>query len=252
MEITGEHEIGEEYLSKREFTAAIETFRGILKKDPHNFLALRGLMLASAYMGDIAEILQVEKTRSYSYNSDIVSEVNEAASEEDREYFTEFENIMSEKKRLYDINNVILNLQREKTSIENDIKCKNLRIEQNYFLNTHPKALFILSIFLIAGVALLAVGMLIIMKSILVLIVLIPFILYAVFGIVVLVDSYHKMDNINVLNMVINGLNADLERNAERMKDLDAEADKLLTDIKKSTIEFAKKDYTKVSGESIE
>ena len=247
MVITGEHEIGEEYLSKREFTAAIETFRGILKKDPHNFLALRGLMLASAYMGDIAEILQVEKTRSYSYNSEIVNEVIESASEEDREYFTEFENIMSEKKRLYDINNVILNLQREKTSIENDIKCKNLRIEQNYFLNTHPKALFILSIFLIAGVALLAVGMLIIMKSILVLIVLIPFILYAVFGIVVLVDSYHKMDNINVLNMVINGLNADLERNAERMKDLDAEADKLLTDIKKSAIEFAKKDYTKVS-----
>ena len=247
MVITGEHEIGEEYLSKREFTAAIETFRGILKKDPHNFLALRGLMLASAYMGDIAEILQVEKTRSYSYNSEIVNEVIESASEEDREYFTEFENIMSEKKRLYDINNVILNLQREKTSIENDIKCKNLRIEQNYFLNTHPKALFILSIFLIAGVALLAVGMLIIMKSILVLIVLIPFILYAVFGIVVLVDSYHKMDNINVLNMVINGLNADLERNAERMKDLDAEADKLLTDIKKSGIEFAKKDYTKVS-----
>ena len=247
MVITGEHEIGEEYLSKREFTAAIETFRGILKKDPHNFLALRGLMLASAYMGDIAEILQVEKTRSYSYNSEIVNEVIESASEEDREYFTEFENIMSEKKRLYDINNVILNLQREKTSIENDIKCKNLRIEQNYFLNTHPKALFILSIFLIAGIALLAVGMLIIMKSILVLIVLIPFILYAVFGIVVLVDSYHKMDNINVLNMVINGLNADLERNAERMKDLDAEADKLLTDIKKSAIEFAKKDYTKVS-----
>ena len=252
MKITGEHEIGEEYLSKREFTAAIETFKGILKKDPHNFLALRGLMLAAAYMGDIAEILQVEKTRSYSYNSEIVNEVIESASEEDREYFTEFENIMSEKKRLYDINNVILNLQREKTSIENDIKCKNLRIEQNYFLNTHPKALFILSIFLIAGVALLAVGMLIIMKSILVLIVLIPFILYAVFGIVVLVDSYHKMDYINVLNMVINGLNADLERKAERMKDLDAEADKLLTDIKKSAIEFAKKDYTKVSGNIIE
>jgi hypothetical protein len=252
MVITGEHEIGEEYLSKREFTAAIETFRGILKKDPHNFLALRGLMLASAYMGDIAEILQVEKTRSYSYNSDIVSEVIEAASEEDREYFTEFENIMSEKKRLYDINNVILNLQREITSIENDIKCKNKQIEQNYFKDTHPLALFIVSTSLVAGIAFFTVSSIVILKSIITLILLSPFIFWAIVGIFISVQSYQKMDNIKVLNMVINGLNADLERNAERMKDLDTEADKLLTDIKKSAIEFAKKDYTKVSGENIE
>ena len=252
MEITGEHEIGEEYLSKREFTAAIETFRGILKNDPHDFLALRGLMLAAAYMADITEILQVEKTRSYSYNSEIVNEVIESASEEDREYFTEFENIISDKKRLYDMNNVILNLQREITSIENDIKCKNIQIEQNYFMNTHPLALFIISSSLVVGIAFLAVSSIVLMKSIIALILLSPFIFWAIVGSFISVQSYRKMDNIKVLNMVITGLNADLERNAERMKDLDAEVDKLLTDIKKSAIEFAKKDYMKVSGNNIE
>ena len=251
MEITGEHEIGEEYLSKREFTAAIETFRGILKKDPHDFLALRGLMLAAAYMGDIAEILQVEKTRSYSYNSDIVSEVIESASAEDREYFKEFENIMSEKKRLYDINNVILNLQREKTSIEKYIKLKNISIEQNYYGDTHPKIPFILSIIILAIDVFLTVSMLIIMKSILIFI-FSPFILWGAIGVACLVLSYRKVDKINILNIEINNLNDELKNNEDRLKDLEAEADKLLTDIKKSAIDFAKKDYTKVSGNSIE
>ena len=46
------HDIAKTYLAKREFNAAIEAYKSILNKDPHDFVTLRGLMLAAAHLSD--------------------------------------------------------------------------------------------------------------------------------------------------------------------------------------------------------
>ena len=40
-------EMGKTHLSRKEFAAAVDTYRLILKKSPHDFYALRGLMFAA-------------------------------------------------------------------------------------------------------------------------------------------------------------------------------------------------------------
>ena len=44
------HEMGDTYLSRGEVNAAVDAYRLILKKSPHDFRAIRGLMLAAAYL----------------------------------------------------------------------------------------------------------------------------------------------------------------------------------------------------------
>lgn len=88
------HEMGETYLSRGEVEAAVDAYRLILKKAPHDFLALRGLMLASAYLRDMDGLSSIGDAKHFSYDSQLVSEVLDAASEEDKEYFSEFAKIM--------------------------------------------------------------------------------------------------------------------------------------------------------------
>ena len=47
------HGMGETYLSRGESKAAIDAYRLILQNNPHDFAALRGLMLAAAYLKDM-------------------------------------------------------------------------------------------------------------------------------------------------------------------------------------------------------
>ena len=84
------HSMGETYLSRGEVEAAVDAYRLILNKVPHDFLALRGLMLAAAYLKDMDGFAHISDARHFSYDSSLAGEVFDAASEEDKEYFSEF------------------------------------------------------------------------------------------------------------------------------------------------------------------
>ena len=117
------HEAGETYLSRGEFMATTETYEFMLKKDPHDFLALRGLMLAAAHLTDMSELDHVNK--EFDYDSKIVSQVIENASKEDKEYFTEFAKVYAEKKRMFDCSEEIETLLEEKNKIDSTITQNN-------------------------------------------------------------------------------------------------------------------------------
>lgn len=117
------HEAGETYLSRGEFMATTETYEFMLKKDPHDFLALRGLMLAAAHLTDMSELDHVNK--EFDYDSKIVSQVIENASKEDEEYFTEFAKVYAEKKRMFDCSKEIETLLEEKNKIDSAITQNN-------------------------------------------------------------------------------------------------------------------------------
>ena len=120
---------GETYLSRGEFMATTEAYEFMLKKDPHDFLALRGLMLAAAHLTDMSELDQVNK--EFDYDSKIVSQVIENASEEDKKYFTEFANVYAEKKRLGDCSEEIENLLKKKNNINSFIKQNSMDVFGN-------------------------------------------------------------------------------------------------------------------------
>jgi hypothetical protein len=123
------HEAGETYLSRGEFMATTEAYEFMLKKDPHDFLALRGLMLAAAHLTDMSELEQVDK--DFSYDSKMVSRVIEYASEKDKKYFMEFAKVYSDKKRVVDCSEEIEALREKKSKINSDITQNNIEGEGN-------------------------------------------------------------------------------------------------------------------------
>ena len=56
-------ETGETHLSRGEFLAAVDAFNFILEKNPQDFLALRGLLLASAHLTDMDELVREDKRK---------------------------------------------------------------------------------------------------------------------------------------------------------------------------------------------
>ena len=88
------HEAGETYLSRGEFMATADAYEFMLKKDPHDFLALRGLMLTAAHITDMSELDREVVSDQFSYDSQMVSEAIESASEEDKGYFIELARVL--------------------------------------------------------------------------------------------------------------------------------------------------------------
>ena len=85
---------------------------------PHDFYALRELMLSAAYLNDMDELALDAEAKHFSYNSKKVKEVIESASEEDKEYFKKFAGIYAVKKRKADCNREIESLNRDLERIE--------------------------------------------------------------------------------------------------------------------------------------
>ena len=142
------HDMGETYLSRGEVKAAADAYKLILKKAPHDFLALRGLMLAAAYLKDLDGFARMGEEKHFSYDSILAGEVLDAASEEDKEYFTEFGKIYVNKEKQIDLNREIKSLRRERESLVAKIRfTDNTRYE--YYIHTKhgeqsPKTLFII------------------------------------------------------------------------------------------------------------
>ena len=142
------HGLGETYLSRGESRAAVDAYKLILEKKPHDFLALRGLMLASAYLKDMDGFSRIVDAKHFSYDSQLVGEVLDAASEEDKEYFSEFEKIYVNKQKLIDCNREIESLRREREKIEAHIRFVDGTRYEYYFKTKHgeqnPRFVFIL------------------------------------------------------------------------------------------------------------
>lgn len=128
------HEAGEKYISRSEFMAAADAYEFTLKKDPHDFLALRGLMLAAAKLSDMSELERVSETAEFSYDSKVVGEVIAKAAEEDKEYFTEFGKVYSDRVRLDECAMEISSLQEEKDKINSMIAKNNIDRGETYIV----------------------------------------------------------------------------------------------------------------------
>ena len=115
---------------------------------PHDFYALRELMLSAAYLNDMDELALDAEAKHFSYNSKKVKEVIESASEEDKEYFKKFAGIYAAKKRKADCNREIESLYRERERIEAAMRLTE-DTRRDYYIKAgrhgkwHPTAYFI-------------------------------------------------------------------------------------------------------------
>ena len=115
---------------------------------PHDFYALRELMLSAAYLNDMDELALDAEAKHFSYNSKKVKEVIESASEEDKEYFKKFAGIYAVKKRKADCNREIESLYRERERIEAAMRLtedtrRDYYIKAGRYGKWHPTAYFI-------------------------------------------------------------------------------------------------------------
>ena len=90
----------------------------MIDKDPHDFYALRELMLSAAHLNDMDELALGAEAKHFAYNSKTVKEVCESAPEEDKEYFRIFAKLYADKKRKADCNREIESLNRDLERIE--------------------------------------------------------------------------------------------------------------------------------------
>lgn len=142
------HEAGETYISRSEFMAAVDAYKFTLTKDPHDFLALRGMMLASANLPNMNELAKKSEAIEFSYDTKMVNEVIASASEDDKGYFTEFSKVYSDKKRLADCNKEIESLMQDKNNISSLVMENNIEREKNYVTSRYgtkhpPKVRFV-------------------------------------------------------------------------------------------------------------
>ncbi len=112
------HEMCEKYLVSREFTSAIEGFQFILQKDPHDFRALRGLMLGAARFPNTQSMLRKDGYENFNYKPALVDKVNVNCLEQDKDYFNELTRLYSEMKELSDLHRTHKELLTEKDRIE--------------------------------------------------------------------------------------------------------------------------------------
>lgn len=80
-------------LRRGEFKSATEAFDFILAKDPHDYLALRGSLLAKARVTGVKELNKADVLLAIPYGKVNAGEEIEAAAEEDKEYFAKLKNI---------------------------------------------------------------------------------------------------------------------------------------------------------------
>ena len=246
------HEMGETYLSRGEFMAAADAYRFMLKKDPHDFTALRGLMLASAHLTDMDKLTREDKIKGFAYNTNLINEAIECASEEDKEYFKEFGRIFSDKKKLYDLNHEINSLQEDKRKLLAAVALDDIEREYYYIPDKRgkmndPKVTFF-PLVITGGILILSGLMWFIMQSDLETDWLIQALgWFCIITGIVLVGSnlifvYPKMREIKEIDNHSKKLQAESMLIEEKVKSLESEADKLSAGIRISCHDFAKKD----------
>ena len=143
------HEMGDTYLSRGEFAAAVDAYKFTLKKDPHDFLALRGLMLAAARLKDMDDLISEKNSKGFLFNANLVSEAVDGAAEKDKGYFEELAKIYFEMRDLSKCNAEIKSLYKERKRIGDDLRFTgetrdNYKITSGYFAKKDPTSVFII------------------------------------------------------------------------------------------------------------
>ena len=252
------HNMGETFLSRGEFMGAIDAYRFILKKDPHDFLALRGLMLAAAELKNMDELIREKKTNEFSYDPELVSEVIEGAAEEDKEYFSELSRIYSDKKKLYELTNEVESLVSEKREIADTIRLNGKKREECYNerdgIKYPPKfsfvMLWILDAFLLSIT--IYVTVVLVAYEVGIAAALVPFIGFGmVIGIAFsnLKSVYPRVKRINELDKLTGELHVKSGILGDKIRDLYAEEEKLTIAVRNSSNVFVKKDNQIINDE---
>ena len=133
---------------RKEFEAVVDEYRLSLKTNPHDFYALRGLMLAAAFLKDMDGLVHADEAKHFSYNPSIVNEVIECASEEHKEYFKKFARLYADKKRQIDCSREIESLRQDCKRIETAMQLTE-DTRRDYYIKAgrhgkwHPTAYFI-------------------------------------------------------------------------------------------------------------
>ncbi|MBR4915384.1 MAG: hypothetical protein IKZ42_08910 [Clostridiales bacterium] len=127
------HEAGETYLSRGEFMATTEAYEFMLKKDPHDFQALRGLMLTAAHMTSMDELDRKIESEEFTYDSQMVNDAIESALDEDKGYFIELARVYSEKRKLVEYTKEIEDLRERKANI-NSVIAENNAMRTDYYI----------------------------------------------------------------------------------------------------------------------
>ena len=245
--------MGENCLARGEFIAAADTYRFTLKKDPHDFLALRGLMLAAANLNDMNDLIRKDHTRGFTYNAGLVSDAVEGASEEDKGYFNDLQKIYSDMKDLSELYGEIDSLNAIRRMGGEAIRSKEVERKDCHFENSNvkdsnPKTRFIINWIIYAGFIQITLPLFIVnclkkefssMDFILNAFIVLLYILIPVLNLKVV---YPKIPKERVLNRTIKELSAESENIGGRVKELDARAEKLAAGIRLSCHDFVKRD----------
>lgn len=142
------HEMGATYLARGEFNAAADAYRFKLKKDPHDFLSLRGLMLASARLKCMDELISEDHGKRFAFNYQFAGEAVDGASEIDKEYFEELLNIFADMRKLSKCNTEINALVKDKKRVEDAIRMEEqayneYTISSGYLAGKAPRPTFV-------------------------------------------------------------------------------------------------------------
>ena len=241
------HDIAKTYLAKREFNAAIEAYKSILNKDPHDFVTLRGLMLAAAHLSDTDELIGNEKKGFFSYDPDIVDEVKKAAQEKDIDYFLKLGKIYSDKKRMFDLSNEIKTLEKDCESIEESIKEKR---EMSYKFNIpkirgiSPKGRYFISLIIVifSVVSGILTGVYAKISDLELQPLIFLIVICGIVGVILNLITFSKYRYVIMLNKMIRAHCVEQDEIKEKLKRLYVEADKLKAGIKNSSADFVNKD----------
>lgn len=246
------HEMGATYLSRKEFQAAADAYKFILSKDPHDFLALRGLMLAAARLKDMDELIRRNKSKDFSYNRKFVSDAVEGASEEDKEYFEDLGKLYSDLKRLSDCTGEIDALGKERRKTEEAIHNNEKTRNEYYFKDRYSIEYAPHSVFMIVGLANIIFILLTFICAVILCtkgeghlaFVVALFCVLANIAIAVLNFKlvYPRVKKINEIDAANGELYSESEKTAGKIKELKEESDRLATELNVSVSEFVKKD----------
>lgn len=257
------HEAGETYISRSEFMAAIDAYKFTLTKDPHDFIALRGLMLAAANLSNMKQLEKESESVEFSYDSQIVSEVIAGAAEEDKKYFTEFGKLYAEKQKWSDCSKEIVSLKEKKQQIRgviarNNIDRENYYVRDRYGVLRPPKLMFVLFAVLTAVWTLLEIffvcGFISTAASgmehpeifgILALCHGIPWSIFAIQAFVIILPKVKKINNIDA---EISRLYEESGMMNKKIRGLEEESSKHAANIRKYFHDFIKMDRNIMSG----
>ncbi len=246
------HDMGEKYLSRGEFLAAADTFNLILQKDPRDFRAHRGQMLIAAHLMEMDELECEDNAKEFSYDSELVSETVNSASEEDREYFDSFRKLYSDKENLLDLFKEIESLRAEKNKINDTITRKHQERENCYAVDRNgvkhsPKTAYVLwwifDGFLFAMTIYMIVACFetyfdggIVWATL--------FTIATVAGVAVLnqLVTYRKVKRMKDLDKTISELCTEAGKKEEQIRDLSADVARLEAELRISSHDFVNKD----------